>query len=401
MICRPFTLCLALLGLLSLPVFAAGTADDLLALHQMRLATQKSLNAFFMYVGQEGDQRYASLIESSAQTAEARLQRLDGVNGSESRRLLGQLREQWRDYAQDLDKLTGAVRNKGYSDLQPVADLARRNQQLMDLGGQLYRSLQRKNAATVPTLTEQSREQSLLMQDIALTMPRATHRWAPASSAAASVHWTTWPAAFGQPVEAQQAPQNDEEIARALRSVAIKWHYIEKSLRNYNQNSVPFLVNKNADRIIDGLEKVAALYAARNHEPRRAASGALAEKLGDAPEVGAIAALAPIQGKELGGRLHLVDIPGGCAGRPATHRPRTARATGSATGPGYSANSTRPPGRVGAGSGTARRTSAERSPANAANPGARAAWPGRDGAPRGAGPSCRAACWTASARPGD
>lgn len=43
MICRPFTLCLALLGLLSLPVFAAGTADDLLALHQMRLATQKSL----------------------------------------------------------------------------------------------------------------------------------------------------------------------------------------------------------------------------------------------------------------------------------------------------------------------------------------------------------------------
>ena len=44
------------------------------------------------------------------------------------------------------------------------------------------------------------------------------------------------------------------------------------------------------------------------NEPRRAASGALAEKLGDAPEVGAIAALAPIQGKELGGRLHLVDL---------------------------------------------------------------------------------------------
>ncbi|VTQ05117.1 Uncharacterised protein [Pseudomonas aeruginosa] len=231
MICRPFTLCLALLGLLSLPVFAAGTADDLLALHQMRLATQKSLNAFFMYVGQEGDQRYASLIESSAQTAEARLQRLDGVNGSESRRLLGQLREQWRDYAQDLDKLTGAVRNKGYSDLQPVADLARRNQQLMDLGGQLYRSLQRENAATVPTLTEQSREQSLLMQDIALDY----------ASRNASVGASFFGGGEERPLDdlasrfsvnllkLQQAPQNDEEIARALRSVAIKWHYIEKS----------------------------------------------------------------------------------------------------------------------------------------------------------------------------
>ncbi|KRU93161.1 F0F1-type ATP synthase subunit beta [Pseudomonas aeruginosa] len=266
MTCRPFTLCLALLGLLSLPAFAAGTADDLLALHQMRLATQKSLNAFFMYVGQEGDQRYASLIDSSAHTAQARLQRLDGVNGSESRRLPGQLREQWRDYAQDLDKLTGAVRNKGYSDLQPVADLARRNQQLMDLGGQLYRSLQRENAATVPTLTEQSREQSLLMQGIALDY----------ASRNASVGASFFGGGEERPLDdlasrfsvnllkLQQAPQNDEEIARALRSVAIKWHYIEKSLRNYNQNSVPFLVNKNADRIIDGLEKVAALYAARN-----------------------------------------------------------------------------------------------------------------------------------------
>lgn len=231
----------------------------------MRLATQKSLNAFFMYVGQEGDQRYASLIESSAQTAEARLQRLDGVNGSESRRLLGQLREQWRDYAQDLDKLTGAVRNKGYSDLQPVADLARRNQQLMDLGGQLYRSLQRENAATVPTLTEQSCEQSLLMQDIALD-------YASRNASVGASFFGGGEASTGRPgqplsvnlLKLQQAPQNDEEIARALRSVAIKWHYIEKSLRNYNQNSVPFLVNKNADRIIDGLEKVAALYAARN-----------------------------------------------------------------------------------------------------------------------------------------
>ncbi|MGV8268518.1 hypothetical protein ACV334_38980, partial [Pseudomonas aeruginosa] len=82
---------------MALPVSAAGTADELLALHQLRLASQKSLNACFMYVGQEGAQRYASLIESSAETAEARLQRLDGVNGRESRRLLRQRREQWRD----------------------------------------------------------------------------------------------------------------------------------------------------------------------------------------------------------------------------------------------------------------------------------------------------------------
>ena len=242
MICRPFTLCLALLGLLSLPVFAAGTADDLLALHQMRLATQKSLNAFFMYVGQEGDQRYASLIESSAQTAEARLQRLDGVNGSESRRLLGQLREQWRDYAQDLDKLTGAVRNKGYSDLQPVADLARRNQQLMDLGGQLYRSLQRENAATVPTLTEQSREQSLLMQDIALDYAsRNASVGASFFGGGEGVHWTTWPAAFGQPVEAAAgaAERRGDRQGAAQRGDQVALHREVPAQLQPEQRAVP------------------------------------------------------------------------------------------------------------------------------------------------------------------
>lgn len=315
MICRPFTLCLALLGLLSLPVFAAGTADDLLALHQMRLATQKSLNAFFMYVGQEGDQRYASLIESSAQTAEARLQRLDGVNGSESRRLLGQLREQWRDYAQDLDKLTGAVRNKGYSDLQPVADLARRNQQLMDLGGQLYRSLQRENAATVPTLTEQSREQSLLMQDIALDY----------ASRNASVGASFFGGGEERPLDdlasrfsvnllkLQQAPQNDEEIARALRSVAISGTTSRSPCATTTRTACRSWSTRMQTGSSMAWRRSPRCMPRATNEPRRAASGALAEKLGDAPEVGAIAALAPIQGKELGGRLHLVDIPGEAA----------------------------------------------------------------------------------------
>ena len=45
--------------------------------------------------------------------------------------------------------------------------------------------------------------------------------------------------------------------------MAIKWRYIEKSLQNYNQNSVPFLINKYSDRIIEDLEKVSGLYAAQ------------------------------------------------------------------------------------------------------------------------------------------
>ncbi|PPJ70817.1 hypothetical protein CV019_12295, partial [Staphylococcus haemolyticus] len=64
-------------------------------------------------------------------------------------------------------------------------------------------------------------------------------------------------------VKLQQAPQTTPEFGQELRGVAIKWRYIEKSLQNYNQNSVPFLNNKYSDRIIEDLEKVSGLYAAQ------------------------------------------------------------------------------------------------------------------------------------------
>ncbi len=266
MSCRPLVRLLSALALTTLPLIAAAdTASDLLNIHQTRLAAQRSLGDFFMFNAMEGDQKYAKMVDASSQSATDALGKLGEMPGNESKKLRSELQDEWKAYAAQLHTLTGALDKRGYSDLQPVADLARRNQQLMDLGGQLYRIQERENAATVPTLTEQSREQSLLMQDIALDY----------ASRNASVGASFFGGGEERPLDdlasrfsvnllkLQQAPQNHEEIARALRSVAIKWHYIEKSLQNYNQNSVPFLVNKNADRIIDDLEKVAGLYAAQ------------------------------------------------------------------------------------------------------------------------------------------
>ena len=58
------------------------------------------------------------------------------------------------------------------------------------------------------------------------------------------------------------AQQNTPQITAALSAIETKWRYIEKSLRNYNENTVPFLVSKYSDSIIEGLEGVSAQYAA-------------------------------------------------------------------------------------------------------------------------------------------
>jgi hypothetical protein len=63
----------------------------------------------------------------------------------------------------------------------------------------------------------------------------------------------------------EKAPQNTPQITQTLNGVNSKWRYIEKSLMNYNENSVPFLVNKYSDSIIEGLESVSAQYSATQH----------------------------------------------------------------------------------------------------------------------------------------
>ena len=86
---------------------------------------------------------------------------------------------------------------------------------------------------------------------------------------------TVWPGATAQEIQDQVAeplekrlqelkasPRNTAEIKASLQSVQTKWNYIEKSLKNYNENSVPFLISKYSEQIISGLEKTSELYAA-------------------------------------------------------------------------------------------------------------------------------------------
>ncbi|WP_137885471.1 hypothetical protein [Pseudomonas sp. 2FE] len=252
----------------TLPAFTASAAaptDNLLKLHQLRLAAQKSLGDFYMYNGMEGDQRYARMIEESLQDASSRLNEITEMPGEASKALRAQLGQQWSDYAGELKNLTSTLKNQGFTDLQPIANLATRNQQLIALSSELYSKIQQESGLNVPPLTQQSREQSLLMQAIAVDY----------ASRSASVGGTFFGGGgesqsidqlvdefAGKLTSMERAAQNTPQIRQSLGGINTKWRYIEKSLKNYNENSVPFVVNKYSDSIIDGLEGVSAQYAA-------------------------------------------------------------------------------------------------------------------------------------------
>lgn len=257
----------------SLPSYAANVeptdaAGNLLKLHQLRLAAQKSLGDFYMYNGMEGDQRYARMIDTSLQNGQALLGSLTQMPGEGSKALLAQLDQHWNSYQSELKVLADTLKTQGYTDLQPVADLASHNQQLMGLSTELYNKIQQESGRNVSALTQLSREQSLLMQSIAVDYASRSASVGGSFISSGGENSKSIDELANEFVHVmdklEQAPQNTAETRQSLGAVKTKWRYIEKSLKNYNEKSVPFLVNKYSDRIIEGLEVLAGQYAANN-----------------------------------------------------------------------------------------------------------------------------------------
>lgn len=270
---RAISLRTLLASLLLVPGLAIATQTSPYLEHLLRLqlAAQKSLGDFYMYNSMEGDQRYARTIEESRQEAGEQLRKLADMPDIGAARLQGQLQQQWQAYERDLNELMGALEKQGYTDLQPVADMAARNRQVLATSQALYEALQRADAGAISEQTASTRELSLLMQGIAVSY----------AARSASVGASFSGDSSERPIEDQvtdfssrldalrNRPGNDAQINTALDGVATKWRYIENSLRNYNEKSVPFLVNKYSDSIIRGLMDVTELYArqARTSEP--------------------------------------------------------------------------------------------------------------------------------------
>lgn len=246
---------------------ASNESEELLKLHQLRLAAQKSLGDFYMLNAMEGDLRYARLIKESLQAGHSLLEKIKTMPGEGSKALLAQLEQQWSAYEGELNLLTETLKTQGYTDLQPVADLATRSQQLMALSTELYSKIQQESGSNVPALTQLSRDESMLMETISVSYA--------ARSASVGGSFIGFGGENGKSIDQlanefdsnlnklEQAPQNTAETRQAVAAIIVKWRYIEKSLKNYNEKSVPFLINKYSNSITDGLEAVSAQYAAK------------------------------------------------------------------------------------------------------------------------------------------
>ncbi len=59
----------------------------------------------------------------------------------------------------------------------------------------------------------------------------------------------------------KKAPQDNPQIYKLMDQVGVKWIFIAKSVANYNENAVPFIVNSYGNRISKNLQSIGKHYA--------------------------------------------------------------------------------------------------------------------------------------------
>ena len=242
---------------------AATVSTDL---YHIRLAVQRSIGNFYMFNSAEPDQRYADAARQNLALSQQHLNTLAPQLSPAALALKAQLLNDFSAYRRQLNKVIDDIQQQGYSDLQPIADLAQYNAHVLKNSQDLAQLIAQEQPYQVPQLTQLAREQSLLMQSI------ASDYAARSTSIGASF--------FGdgekQPLDEltqlftdtlttlQKHPKNTTHTQQSLRAIAVKWRYIEGSLKNYNDHSVPFVIEKYATSITQSLEQLAAQYAFLN-----------------------------------------------------------------------------------------------------------------------------------------
>lgn len=272
---RVYALCLSILFALPLPLIAAdteqpteqqATTSALNSLFFMRLEIQRSIGGFYLFSSQDQDQLYAKQINQSLALALENLKKLPALTSPSAQSLKAQLQRDFDTYSTELRRLISLLKEQGYTDLQPVADLASLNSSILTSSKELEDQILQDNQYTLPKLTQLARQQSLLMQGIA----------ADYAARSASVGASFFGDAEKQPLDKlseqfasnltsmQNDSKNTADTRKSLRAIQMKWRYIESSLKNYNEDSVPFVIDKYARSITKTLEQLAAEYALLN-----------------------------------------------------------------------------------------------------------------------------------------
>ena len=244
----------------------ASTEERLEKIYEMRTSSFAILSDFYMLRALDGDLRYSHGIDAKIKSFERSLGELSQTESSNLKKSEA-INTDWQNYKQLVDSNRTELLKLGYSNINQVNKL---EDKLMTLNSNLmqsYDALLKTEDSPVNKWTQQSRDMTLIIGTI-------TAEYAARSSpnAAGQVYVSKFNVG-GLEEQAKEfnrllsqfseAPANDKAVNKTIKQIGVKWAFIEKSVTNFNQNAVPFIVSSYSQKITNSLKVIGDYYATK------------------------------------------------------------------------------------------------------------------------------------------
>ncbi len=254
-------LLLIALSLFAVQVFA--TPQQLLTnVHKLRLLSTESLTNFYMYSGLDADSKYGKKI----------IHNLDSFTGilEDTRQLpaadgiidaINAINDSWVQFDKLIRINYNDMESQGFPNVRLVDEMGKVNASLLKTISKAYEDAKTSTGITPPAAVETARILAMTMEEITSQYAaRGTSNLGQVFMGSYERSLEQMAVAFRTDLITLKEQVNPTSSKRILRAIDSKWNFMERSIKNYNENTVPFLVTSYSERIIVNLEELVAMH---------------------------------------------------------------------------------------------------------------------------------------------
>jgi hypothetical protein len=236
----------------------------MLDLQHMRLASTNAVTNFYMFSGLDADSKYDRRIGKSMERFKEALgsaKRLASANGIGTE--LDEIEQAWDNFSRLMDENRSDMHTRGYPNVRLVDEMGKLNVAIVKQASGAYAKLRDNSGIEPSQLVQKSRDLALLMEEITSQYSaRGTTNLGQVFMGYQGRSLEAMAEDFQAQLNQLDTLINSEKARRIMEDIAAKWQFMERSVRNYNENTVPFLVVSYNDRIVEHFEELEALIAA-------------------------------------------------------------------------------------------------------------------------------------------
>lgn len=248
------------------PVTAnSDTSDALESVYQMQTIAYSVLGDYYMFSGLEGDTRYSREMDGDIKRFEDHIAKLTSPsNPSANLESLGKALALWQEYKTLIETNRNDFLTQGYANARLVGELGQKVNELNDSLIVVYNHLVEANKYKVSEQLSNTRSMGLIIQTITAEYAART-----TSSLGQVANIDINKGGMeGQTkkfdallTKLKAGTKSDKRVYKMADQISVKWEFIAKSVSNYNENAVPFIVNTYGDRITQNLQNIGNHYA--------------------------------------------------------------------------------------------------------------------------------------------